>query len=518
VSDDTADPRAEFEEQAQAEPIDLEGAVGALAKLKALEYDRAREAEAKRLGVRVSTLDAEVRKLRGDAQPTEEVGGSPLDFEVPEPWETVDGAELLVELARLFARHVVLPEGAATAIALWVAGAWAFDAWRTFPKLALVSPVRRCGKTTALETLAGVVPRPLVASGVSPAAFFRVVEAHRPSLLLDEADAWAQDNEELTGVLNAGHSKRSAFVLRTVPAGDDFEVRAFSVWAPTVLAAIGELPSTVMDRSVVVPLRRKAPGERAEGLPLDFEEGQADTRRRLARWALDHVEALRYASPILPTHANDRATRQNWHPLIAIAESAGDDWRERAHKAFHALTPHDGDDSLGVLLLGDVRDTFETRGADRLHSTDLVAALVALTERPWPEHRRGKPLTENGLARLLKPFKVHSKQVRVGAVSKKGYELADFADAFARYLPRDPPSEPKQRNNVGGEQVSEEFRNETPSDPVSVEKLPKPNSGAGCFGVSVEKGEAQGGNGSDPDPTWFGSLPDGLDLPEVIDL
>lgn len=503
MTDESVDPREEFESQAHEPPPDLEAAVAELAKLKPLEYELRREDEAKRLKVRVSVLDKEVARARGDSQATEEVGGSPLDFESPKPWDhAVDGDELLAEIARLFSRHVVLPEGAATAITLWVAGAWAFDAWRTFPRLALLSPVRRCGKTTALETLAGVVPKPLVASGVSSSAFFRVVEAHRPSLLLDEVDAWARDNEEFRGVLNAGHSKRTAFVLRTVPAGDDFEVRAFSVWAPTVLAAIGSLESTVLDRSVVVQLRRKAPGERADPLPLDYEEGQADTRRRLVRWATDHVEALRRATPTLPVHANDRATRQNWHPLLAVAELAGGGWRERAHAAFHVLTPSDADDSLGVVLLADIRDTFEEKGVDRLHSADLVAALVALTERPWPEVRKGKPLTENGLARFLKPFKVHSHQVRIGAVSKKGYELTDFADAFGRYLPRDPPSEAKQRNNVGGARVSEEFENETAADPVSDRKPPKPKQDAGCFGVSVETGGYGDGNGADPDPAW----------------
>lgn len=504
MSDETVDPREEFEQQAHEPPVDLEAAVAELARLKPLEYERVRDAEAKRLAVRVAALDKEVARARGEAQATEELGGSPLDFQAPEPWEDpVAGGELLAELARLFGRHVVLPEGAATAIALWVAGAWAFDAWRTFPKLALVSPLRRCGKTTALEALAAVVPKPLVASAISTSAFFRVVEAHRPSLLLDEADTWAKDNEELRGVLNAGHSKRTAFVLRTVPVGDDFEVRAFSVWAPTVLAAIGELPSTVMDRSVVVPLRRKAPGDRVEGLPLDFEERQGVTRRRLARWALDNVAALREATPALPAHANDRATRQNWAALLAVAESAGEDWRERAHRAFFALTPNEGDDSLGVVLLGDIRDVFEGKPAERLHSAELVAALVAITDRPWPEVRKGgKPLTENALARFLKPFKVHSRQVRIGALSKKGYELSDFADAFARYLPGDPPSEAKQRNNASGARVSEEFGNETPADPVSDRKPPKTKQDAGCFGVSDSEGGHGGGNGADPDPAW----------------
>jgi len=43
-----------------------------LAALSALEYDRVRETEAAKLGVRVSTLDAEVKKLREQMRPQDD--------------------------------------------------------------------------------------------------------------------------------------------------------------------------------------------------------------------------------------------------------------------------------------------------------------------------------------------------------------------------------------------------------------------------------------------------------------
>ena len=134
-----------------------------LAGLSPVEYDREREAAAEKLGIRVATLDAEISKLR----PKESVADSILFPELP-PWpEPVNGAELLDDLAATFSRFVVMPEGAAEAAALWTLHAHALDAASISPILALLSPEKRCGKTTALSALQALVPRPLPAANVT---------------------------------------------------------------------------------------------------------------------------------------------------------------------------------------------------------------------------------------------------------------------------------------------------------------------------------------------------------------
>jgi Protein of unknown function (DUF3631) len=52
-------------------------------------------------------------------------------------------------------------------------------------------------------------------------------------------------------------------------------------------------------------------------------------------------------------------------------------------------------------LLADIREVFAENGSDRISSFDLVAALVAMADKPWGECNHGKPLTQNGLARQL---------------------------------------------------------------------------------------------------------------------
>jgi hypothetical protein len=119
--------------------------------------------------------------------------------------------------------------------------------------------------------------------------------------------------------------------------------------------------------------------------------------------------------------------------LFAIAEAAGGDWPGGVQEAFGHLNDDEDDEAIGPMVLADIRDAFSS--CERMHSADLVAYLVALEERPWSEWRHGKPLTTTGLSRLLKPFRIKSKQLWIAGTNLHGYERKDFTDVFARYLP-----------------------------------------------------------------------------------
>src|SRR5262249_16474230 len=150
---------------------------------------------------------------------------------------------------------------------------------------------------------------------ITPAALFRAVERFQPTLLVDELETFLEGHEELRGVLNGGHVRRGAKVVRTV--GEDFEPRIFSVWAPKALAYIGRLPGTLEDRSIRIPMRRRAQGEVLERFRIDRLEDFQPLRRRSTRWSQDNLPSLRISDPIVPAQLDDRAA-DNWRPLFAI--------------------------------------------------------------------------------------------------------------------------------------------------------------------------------------------------------
>jgi putative DNA primase/helicase len=363
--------------------------------------------------------------------------GSDLLVASAQPWpEPVDGDTLLAELETAIASHAVLPEGAAGAMALWILHTYSLDAAAITPRLAIVSPTKRCGKTTVLKLLGALACRPLAAASLTPAVLYRVIEAYAPTILVDEADTFLADQDELRGVLNAGHDRHSAVVPRCV--GDEFEPKVFHVFGAVAIAAIGKLPDTLMDRSVVIEMKRKAPTEKLQKLRRRQREALAALPRRCARWAADNMKPLSEREPELPDDLDDRAA-DNWEPLLAIADHSGGAWPERARATALLLSGGRADSAetgdSGVQLLADVRAVFLGNDIDRSTTKALLASLAELEGRPWAEWNRGRPLTARQLGSLLGRFGIKPGTIRVGDATPKGYLLSDLADAFGRYLP-----------------------------------------------------------------------------------
>ena len=359
--------------------------------------------------------------------------GRIVAFEDVEPWpDPVDGAGLLDEIAGIFRRYVVLPNGGADTLALWVAFTYALDAFDVAPLLVVTSPTLQCGKTTTLEIASALVRRPLPVSNITTAAAFRAMETYTPTLIADEVDTYLKENVELAGILNSGHTRATAMVLRV--EGDSHELRPFSTWGPKMVACIGRLPfPTLADRSIILNLRRRAPGEpvdrmRRSRLPEDL----APVRQRIVRWVADILPELKEAEPAPPPGLSDRG-EDNWRPLLAIADAAGGRWPKLARQIAQLLSGGRDDEPMaGILLLADIRSLF---GTCKVVATDaLLAGLLKLEERPWPAWNRGKPMTARHLAGLLRSFGIRSGTVRVGDATPKGYTLSDFSDSFARYL------------------------------------------------------------------------------------
>jgi putative DNA primase/helicase len=329
--------------------------------------------------------------------------------------------------------------------------------------MVLVSPTKRCGKTSVLILLYFLTPKSELASNITAASLFRYVEAVRPTLLIDEADSFAKDNEELRGVLDAGHTKVAANVIRNVEVNGEHKPRRFSTWAPKAIATIRGLADTLEDRSVIVMLQRKPRDARVERLRRRDTEELKTLRSKAARWAADNFDKLVDPDPPVPEVLNDRAA-DNWRPLLAIADLAGGTWPEDARRAACTLSGEKQDGAVNVELLRDIKIAFG--GAEKIRSADLIEKLVADKERPWADWKHGRELTQKQLAELLKPFSIISTTVHpLGLAHGKGYRRADFEEAWAAYssgqntLPPQPgASEACKRASADKMGVSSDFR------------------------------------------------------------
>src|SRR5262249_25537852 len=140
------------------------------------------------------------------------------------------------------------------------------------------------------------------------------------------------DKQRGIGILNAGHAKAGAHVEVAEATGEGFEPRRFCVWAPVAFGLIGKLPAPALEsRSINILLKRKRPDERAEPIVAPAEQRLRGMKVRAIRCGGRITMALRDADPDLPVCLYNR-DRDNWRPLVAVADQAGGHWPATARK------------------------------------------------------------------------------------------------------------------------------------------------------------------------------------------
>jgi hypothetical protein len=415
----------------------------------------------------------------------------------PEPWlDPVNGAQLLNQIVALLQRYVIMNDAAAIAVALWVLLTFLDAHVDVLPILAVTSPQKRCGKTTLLTILSQLTRRPLPASSISSAALYRCIEKFTPCLLIDEADTFLKDNVELKGLLNSGHTRRMAKVIRINV--DTMEPEEYSTWAPKAIACIGKLSETLTDRAIEIRLQRRTHAESIQKLRDGDPETFARYQRQAMRWALDNGDRVRQARPAIPSVLNDRAG-DNWFPLLQIASTTGFDG---AANAALALNADQSDENIALLLLTALRDIFNEAGLGFLPTETILERLNDDKEAPWSDWKNG--MTAERTGKSLRAFGVKSEQRQESGERHRGYSRKSLQAVFDRYLspfPLLPPENVAQRVHLSADQVSEplgsaQVQGTQPGhaqakdfNPCAAEPLPEP------IHEEVHRIEAKSGDG-----------------------
>jgi putative DNA primase/helicase len=348
--------------------------------------------------------------------------------------EAVNPAELFDEITSLYLMHIIMERNHAIAVTLWTVMTWLANEVEVLPLLLINAPERSCGKTQLLDMVSRLSCNPMVGSNITTAALFRCIDLMSPTLLVDEADTFIKKNEEIQGLVNAGHTRTSAYVWRLV--GDTHEPKQFSVWAPKAFAGINlpkHFSEATMSRGIVINMRRKLADESIIRIRRTNKAVFEVLKSKLARFAQDYSERIRHAQIDLPDDLSDR-DQDNWEPLLTIAQCAGNKWLKVATEAALNLSKSENVLSINTELLSDIREIFAAHHEGKMSSADVIEKLVKDTEAPWMTWNKGKPLAARQLAKLLEPYGIKTKNLKFGMHTLKGFELAQFEDAFARYL------------------------------------------------------------------------------------
>lgn len=336
---------------------------------------------------------------------------------------TTEAPALFNQVRDFITTYAILPgEHYADILALYVLHTWAFDASRTTPYIYITSQGPGSGKTRVIELLQEVCKGALKFDGMTGATAFRLIEARRPTMLLDEVDTIysGAKNEDLRGVLNSGY-KHNGSIPRVDPKSED-GFKDYSTFCPKVLGGIdnGAVPNTVMDRAITI-LMEKRDGEVAPFYSEDVEDLAADLHEELHAWASANRDALKDRAnrpePIagVSDRKNDIA-----RPLLTIARVMG--MEDRARRAFIAAftaqdTPLTPEQDALLKVRNEVRNTDATR---------ITSARVSeITGR-----------TGKQIGIWFGQFGIPAPRViKIDGKQSRGWEVQDFTDAFTRYLP-----------------------------------------------------------------------------------
>jgi hypothetical protein len=350
---------------------------------------------------------------------------------------------ILDEIDAFLKRFISYPsEHARVAHTLWIAHTHGMSLWDSTPRIAFLSKEPGSGKSRALEVTELLVPNPVETVNVTPAYIFRKVGQGDalPTLLYDEIDTVfgprAKENEEIRGLLNAGYRKHSK-AGRCAVKGKEIVTEEISAYCAVAFAGLGNLPETILSRSIVIRMRRR---KTAEGLErfrrrILLEQGNG-LRDQLSMWLNEISSAeVQLKWPDLPLQISDR-DHDIWEALVLLGDRAGKTWGAKAREAALVLTSSrdNFEPSKGAKLLADIKTVFDE---DRLPTAELISRLISLEEAPWGSIN-GQPLDARTLASELRGYDIHPHTLRFDDLPLKGYRLLDFQDAWDRYLPASP--------------------------------------------------------------------------------
>jgi hypothetical protein len=400
---------------------------------------------------------------------------------------------LLADLENHFARYAALPPGLPLVLALWGIATHLFEVFDAFPYLAITSPTKQCGKTRVAELLELVSANPVRTVGISVAALFRIVESKHPTLLIDEAESLRGRDERagaLREILNVGYRKGQKVIRCFGGNGTDYKTREFETFCPKVLVLIGSLPDTLADRCLPVEMNRR----KAEQLER-FRFGKvkmetAPLRAAAKRWAKSNrsdVEAWYAQNDV--EYLVDREA-ELWLPLFSVCALLGPKRLPELKalalclaRAKAASEPGD----LGIKLLADIRGVFDSLGANRLSTADLVDRLRMIVESPLPGWSQGKGVDPRSLSNLLRSFGIQPANLRLGGSQVvKGYAKTDFEDAWSRYLPTPTPPAATSATGLTSQQDSPHSAAATQGLRSGSQNGQLASVHAGCSGVAGE--------------------------------
>lgn len=334
-------------------------------------------------------------------------------------------AELVAEVQRFIHAYVDLSPTFEAIAVRYVLLSWRYDAFAELPYLRVRGDAGS-GKTRFLLTVGSLCYKPILASGASTVSpLFRILDAFRGTLVLDESDFRVSDEKaEVVKILNNGNARGFPVLRSEVLRSGEVNPVAFHVFGPKLIATRGYFDDRALESRCITEelgqygIRRDVP----ISLPPEMAEQALLLRNKLLMYRFrTHGVQPPTADP---TGARlDPRLRQVFAPLLAVTE---EEETRGAILDLAAQMHRDGITDRGMDIEAQVLQTIReavTSGVRELGIGDLARALAAR----YPDEA-DRPMTPKWLGFIVR------RRLRLRTEKRHGAFL--IADGERAKLPR----------------------------------------------------------------------------------
>jgi hypothetical protein len=342
------------------------------------------------------------------------------------------GGRLAADLGSFVTRFLSLTQSIKALLPIWGLHSYVFNEYEFTPYLNVISPEQGCGKTTLADVLSALCWRATSPTCGTAAVLRRIIASESPTLIIDEWDTLDDAiRKACLNFLNTGFRKDGTFSFVS-----GARIAEMSTFCPKAIVgrSIVRLPEATLSRCISFVIHRALPDEKLE----KFREAQraeaALLRTRCEAWADDFRNRKVRVAPNMPESFSARQQDIS-EVLLAIAEACGGPWPLLIRNALTDLFTERQIPTAENELLRAVHQFIEERKImDHFSSNDFCNWANEQPETPWSE----KPLTQAKLAQMLEHYEVFPGQInrliRAKQKNIRGYRIAQFKAAFARYV------------------------------------------------------------------------------------
>lgn len=354
------------------------------------------------------------------------------------PWlDPVDAGAMFAAARGVLGRYLAEPATTLDALVLWALHAWCVracgDAHAPFeisPRLVLAANDARADHARALRLIGWLTPSPLIVARTVAAHAVRALAAEQPTLLIDDVAGGMLYRRDMRTLIAAGAQRDGLFLGAATKRNRSGRMACL---APTAIATAAVLTDDLRVRAIVVAMA-PAPASRARTALGDAPDDVLVLRAQMQAFAAATPVDLSMAEALMP-RAFGTAARENWAPLVAVAQAIGGLCARGAIAAAQTLQAGDPAPASNLALLADIRALVPMGEGAGPTTAQMIERLTADVERPWAAMRRGRKLDARELADRLRTFGVRPATLRLGDdVFARGYRREDLRDAFDRYL------------------------------------------------------------------------------------